>query len=45
MPGQLNVVSVSTAPPSSSAELQADDGDHRDERVLERVAVDDPRAR
>ena len=41
MPGQLNVVSVSTAPPSSSATVQADDRDHGDERVPERVVVDD----
>ena len=40
-PGQLNVVSVSTAPAEQERHLQPDDGDHRHERVAERVPVDD----
>ena len=38
MPGHWNTVSVMIAKAISAAELQAGDGDHRHQRVLERVA-------
>ena len=37
----MNVVSVSTAPAEQERDRQADDGDHGNERVPERVVVDD----
>ena len=38
MPGHWNTVSVMIAKAMMRAELQADDGDHRHQRVLERMA-------
>ena len=39
------MVSVRMAPPNSSADQQADHGDHRDQRVAQRVQADHARGR
>ena len=45
MPGQEKIVSVRIAPADQRADLQADDGHHRDERVAQRVQTDDAERR
>ena len=39
-PGIEKICSMITTPPSSAAELETEDGDRRDRRVLERVLHD-----
>ena len=45
MPGQEKIVSVRMAPASSDADLQADGGDDRDQRIAQRMHADDAERR